>query len=85
MRQHKPILSLARERESISPAVSQPSRWALCVSRTLMHIGLFCDGTHKNTQGEEPSKLYWYDEGVKRHIATDHYASIRDDKLTKDA
>ncbi len=45
----------------------------------------FCDGTHKSTQGEEPTKLYWYHEGGQRHLAADSYSGIRDDKLTKDA
>ncbi|TMG77122.1 MAG: CDGSH iron-sulfur domain-containing protein [Betaproteobacteria bacterium] len=45
----------------------------------------FCDGTHKITQGEEAQKLYWYDEGAKRHSAADSHPGIRDDKLTKDA
>ena len=45
----------------------------------------FCDGTHKSTQGEEPNKLYWYDEWGKRHAAADGYPGIRDDKHTKDA
>ena len=44
-----------------------------------------CDGTHKATLGEEPQELYWYDEGAKRHAATDSYSGIRDDKLSKDA
>ena len=27
----------------------------------------YCDGSHKLTQGEEPGKLYWYDEDDVRH------------------
>jgi len=45
----------------------------------------FCDDTHKITQGEEPGKLYWYDEERQRHVAADSYPEIRDDKQTKDA
>ena len=45
----------------------------------------FCDGTHKSTQGEEPGKLYWYDEAGKRHVGADGYPGIRDDESTKDA
>jgi CDGSH-type Zn-finger protein len=45
----------------------------------------FCDGTHKITQGEEPQKLYWYDEGAIRHLAADSYSGIRDDQQTQDA
>ena len=45
----------------------------------------FCDGTHKITQGEEPGKLYWYDEDRRRHVAADAYSGIRDDRETQDA
>lgn len=45
----------------------------------------FCDGTHKSTQGEEPGKLYWYDEDAERHLAAESYPAIRDDRLTQDA
>jgi len=45
----------------------------------------FCDGTHEITQGEEPQKLYWYDEEGERHVAPDSYPGIRDDAQTKDA
>ncbi|HMH18448.1 MAG TPA: CDGSH iron-sulfur domain-containing protein [Burkholderiales bacterium] len=45
----------------------------------------FCDGTHKITQGEEPQKLYWYDEEGQRHAAEDSYPDIRDDKQTQNA
>ncbi|TAK51603.1 MAG: CDGSH iron-sulfur domain-containing protein [Betaproteobacteria bacterium] len=27
----------------------------------------FCDGSHKLTEGEDPAKLYWYDENDQRH------------------
>ena len=27
----------------------------------------YCDGSHKLTKGEEPGKLYWYDDAGKRH------------------
>ena len=45
----------------------------------------FCDGTHKSTKGEEPGKLYWYDEEGERHLAVDGYSGIRDDKQAQDA
>lgn len=45
----------------------------------------FCDGTHKITQGEDPQKLYWYDEEGQRHATADGYVGIRDDKQTQDA
>jgi CDGSH-type Zn-finger protein len=45
----------------------------------------FCDGTHKLTQGEQPGKLYWYDEDRQRHAAADAYPAISDDRETEDA
>jgi CDGSH iron-sulfur domain-containing protein 3 len=45
----------------------------------------FCDGTHKIAKGEEPQKLYWYDEDGERHVAAGDYPEIRDDKLTQNA
>ena len=37
----------------------------------------FCDGSHKLTQGEEPGKLYWYDDAGKRHETADSFKAIR--------
>ena len=37
----------------------------------------YCDGSHKLTQGEEPSKLYWYDDAGKRHEVADSFKGIR--------
>jgi CDGSH-type Zn-finger protein len=37
----------------------------------------YCDGSHKLTQGEETSKLYWYDESGKRHEIDDGFPGIR--------
>jgi CDGSH-type Zn-finger protein len=45
----------------------------------------FCDGTHKSAQGEEPNRLYWYDEEGERQLAVDRYSGIRDDRQTQDA
>ena len=36
-----------------------------------------CDGSHKLTQGEEPGKLYWYDDAGKRHEMPDTFKGIR--------
>lgn len=30
----------------------------------------FCDGSHKLTAGEEPGKVYWYDDDGERHEAS---------------
>ncbi len=37
----------------------------------------FCDGSHKLTQGEEQGKLYWYDDGGKRHEMVDSFKGMR--------
>lgn len=37
----------------------------------------FCDGSHELTQGEEPGKLYWYDDDGKRHEAPAPFPGIR--------
>lgn len=37
----------------------------------------YCDGSHKLTQGEEPDKLYWYDDAGTRHEALDRFSGIR--------
>lgn len=36
-----------------------------------------CDGSHKLTRGEEPGKLYWYDDAGNRHEALDTFKGIR--------
>jgi CDGSH-type Zn-finger protein len=37
----------------------------------------FCNGTHKITRQEDPSKLYWYDEQGNRFETTDNFQDIR--------
>lgn len=37
----------------------------------------FCDGSHKLTLGENPGKLYWYEEAGKRHEAPGAFPEIR--------
>jgi CDGSH-type Zn-finger protein len=37
----------------------------------------FCDGSHNLVQGEEPNKLYWYDEDGERHEARGEFPQIR--------
>jgi CDGSH iron-sulfur domain-containing protein 3 len=37
----------------------------------------FCDGSHKLTRGEEPGRLYWYDEQGQRHELTGEFPGIR--------
>jgi CDGSH-type Zn-finger protein len=37
----------------------------------------FCDGSHKLTLGEDPGKLYWYDEDGQRREAPDKFPEIR--------
>ena len=37
----------------------------------------YCDGSHKLTHGEEPGRLYWYDEDGQRHEAPGPYPGMR--------
>ena len=37
----------------------------------------YCDESHKLTRGEEPGKLYWYDDAGKRHEIADSFPGIR--------
>jgi CDGSH-type Zn-finger protein len=37
----------------------------------------FCDGSHALTAGEEPGKLYWYDEDGERREASGSFPEIR--------
>lgn len=37
----------------------------------------YCDGSHKLTKDEDPTKLYWYDGDGQRHEIADQVAGIR--------
>jgi CDGSH-type Zn-finger protein len=37
----------------------------------------FCNGTHKITREEDPTKLYWYDEAGTRFETTERFQGIR--------
>ena len=37
----------------------------------------FCDGSHKLAKGEQPGKLYWYDDAGNRHEIADAFELIR--------
>lgn len=37
----------------------------------------YCDGSHKLARGEDPGKLYWYDDANQRHEISDIYPGIR--------
>jgi CDGSH-type Zn-finger protein len=37
----------------------------------------FCDGTHKKSLDEDPSKLCWYDADMGRHDIQDVHPNIR--------
>jgi len=37
----------------------------------------FCDGSHKLAKGEQPGKLYWYDDTGKREEVEDQFPGIR--------
>ena len=36
-----------------------------------------CDGSHKLAKGEEPGKLYWYDDAGKRMEVPDDFKGMR--------
>ncbi|HEX4944433.1 MAG TPA: CDGSH iron-sulfur domain-containing protein [Usitatibacteraceae bacterium] len=37
----------------------------------------YCDGSHKLTKGEEPNRLYWYDDSGQRHEYAGELPGIR--------
>ncbi|MCC6378488.1 MAG: CDGSH iron-sulfur domain-containing protein [Burkholderiales bacterium] len=37
----------------------------------------FCDGSHKLTRGEDPARVYWYDDAGTRHEASEPHPGIR--------
>jgi CDGSH iron-sulfur domain-containing protein 3 len=37
----------------------------------------YCDGSHKLTRGEEPGKLYFYDDAGQRHEVQESLPGIR--------
>ena len=37
----------------------------------------YCDGSHKLARGEDPAKLYWYDDAGTRHEIADTVKGIR--------
>ena len=37
----------------------------------------YCDSSHKLTKGEEPGKLYWYDDAGRRNEVPDQFPGLR--------
>ena len=37
----------------------------------------YCDASHKLAKGEEPGKLYWYDDAGTRHEVADCFKGMR--------
>ena len=62
---------------------TEPTRFVIDgVEKWLCKCGLsknqpYCDSSHKLTIGEEPGKLYWYDDAGKRHELPDSFPGIR--------
>jgi CDGSH-type Zn-finger protein len=37
----------------------------------------YCDQSHKLAKGEDPAKLYWYDDAGTRHEVKEEFPQIR--------
>jgi CDGSH-type Zn-finger protein len=67
----------------VKRTLQEPSRYVIEGKEVwLCKCGLskkqpYCDSSHKLTKGEEPTKLYWYDEAGQRHEAQDSFPGIR--------
>jgi len=67
----------------VKRTLQEPSRYVIEGKEVwLCKCGLsknqpFCDSSHKLTKGEEPGKLYWYDDAGKRYETADSFKGIR--------
>ena len=67
----------------VKRTLQEPSRYVIEGKEVwLCKCGLskkqpYCDSSHKLTRGEEPAKLYWYDDAGERHEVQDSFPGIR--------
>src|SRR5437879_6423470 len=67
----------------VKRTLQEPSRYVIEGKEVwLCKCGLsknqpYCDSSHKLTKGEEPGKLYWYDDAGKRYETADSFKGIR--------
>jgi CDGSH iron-sulfur domain-containing protein 3 len=52
-------------------------KWALSKNQP------YCDSSHNLTKGEQPGKLYWYDDAGARHEVLDDFPGESEEALRR--